>query len=156
AKDVVTGETREIRAKKVVNAAGPWVDEIRELDQSRKGKHMFLTKGVHLVFDQSKFPLQQAVYFDTPFDDGRMMFAIPRVGKTYIGTTDTQYTKNPVHPQMTVEDRDYIVDAANFMFPGINVTKEDVESSWSGVRPLIHEEGKDPSEISRKDEIFLS
>jgi glycerol-3-phosphate dehydrogenase len=156
AKDVVTGETREIRAKKVVNAAGPWVDEIRELDQSKKGKHMFLTKGVHLVFDQSKFPLQQAVYFDTPFDDGRMMFAIPRAGKTYIGTTDTQYTKNPVHPQMTVEDRDYIVDAANFMFPGINVTKEDVESSWSGVRPLIHEEGKDPSEISRKDEIFLS
>lgn len=156
AMDVLTGETREIRAKKIVNAAGPWVDEIRELDQSKKGKHLFMTKGVHLVFDQSKFPLQQAVYFDTPFEDGRMMFAIPRAGKTYIGTTDTEYKRNPVHPQMTVEDRDYIVNAANYMFPGINLTNEDVESSWSGVRPLIHEEGKDPSEISRKDEIFHS
>src|SRR5690606_11837546 len=86
-KDQLTGEEYEIHAKKVVNATGPWVDTIREKDNSKKGKVLKLTKGVHIVIDQSKFPLKQAVYFDTP--DGRMVFAIPRDGKAYVGTTDT-------------------------------------------------------------------
>ncbi|WP_070120454.1 glycerol-3-phosphate dehydrogenase/oxidase [Bacillus marinisedimentorum] len=154
--DLLSGEIKEIRAKKIINAAGPWVDEIREMDHSKQGKHLFMTKGVHLVFDQKRFPLSQAVYFDTPFNDGRMMFAIPRDGKTYVGTTDTKYTKDPIHPLVTVEDRDYILKAVNGMFPDVNLTAEDMESSWAGVRPLIHEEGKGPSEISRKDEVFIS
>lgn len=154
AKDVVTGETFEIRAKRIVNATGPWVDEIREMDKSKKGKTLRLTKGVHLVFDQSRFPLKQAIYFDVP--DGRMMFAIPRDGKTYVGTTDTDFNGDPVDPGVTQEDREYIVKAANSMFPSLRLTLADVESEWSGVRPLIYEEGKSPSEISRKDEIFIS
>lgn len=153
--DKLTGDSTVVRAKKIVNAAGPWVDELREKDQSKKGKYLHLTKGVHLVIDQSRFPLKQAVYFDTE-KDGRMMFAIPRDGKTYVGTTDTHYTENMTHPRMTVEDRDYIIKAVNYMFPEVELTVEDVESSWVGLRPLIHEEGKSASEISRKDEIFFS
>ena len=57
---------------------------------------------------------------------------------------------------MTKEDLDYIIDAINFMFPSLSMKASDVESSWAGLRPLIGEEGKDPSEISRKDEIFIS
>lgn len=154
AQDRLGGSSFRIRAKRIVNAAGPWVDEIRELDQSRKGKTLRLTKGVHLVFDQSRFPLGQAVYFDVP--DGRMMFAIPRDGKTYIGTTDTDFTGNTADPGVTEEDREYIVNAANSMFPTLRLAIADIESEWSGVRPLIYEEGKSPSEISRKDEIFRS
>lgn len=152
----LTGETGKIYAKKVVNASGPWVDELRELDQSKEGKTMHLTKGVHLVIDESKFPIQNAIYFDTPFDDNRMMFAIPREGKTYIGTTDTNYKGDPKEPGVALADVDYILAAANQMFDIPPIAVSDVESSWSGVRPLIHEEGKDPSEISRKDEIFHS
>ncbi len=153
-RDELKGETYQVRAKKIVNAAGPWVDELREQDRSKKGKTLHLTKGVHLVFDQSKFPLNQAVYYDT--DDGRMVFAIPREGKTYVGTTDTTYESDIAHPRMTVDDRDYILNSIHFMFPELDVKPGDVESSWAGLRPLIHEEGKDPSEISRKDEIFIS
>ena len=152
--DRLTGKTYEIYAKKVINATGPWVDDIREVDQSKQGKTLKLSKGVHIVIDQSRFPLKQAVYFDTP--DGRMIFAIPRDGKAYVGTTDTFYSKDPIHPRMTAEDRTYILDAIHYMFPDVDVTEADVESSWAGIRPLIHEEGKDPSEISRKDEIWQS
>ncbi|WP_138495002.1 glycerol-3-phosphate dehydrogenase/oxidase [Paenibacillus pinistramenti] len=148
------GETYVIKAAKMVNAAGPWVDGIRELDQSKSGKTLRLTKGVHLVFDQSRFPLRQAVYFDTP--DGRMVFAIPRAGKTYFGTTDTNYKGDTAHPLTTAEDREYLLDAANFMFPELKLTDGDIESSWAGLRPLIQQEGKGPSEISRRDEIFHS
>lgn len=154
--DELTGETGQIYAKKIINASGPWVDDLRELDDSKKGKTMHLTKGVHLVIDESKFPISNAIYFDTPFDDKRMMFSIPREGKTYIGTTDTNYKGDPKEPGVTLADVEYILAAANQMFDITPIQVADVESSWSGVRPLIHEEGKDPSEISRKDEIFHS
>ncbi len=150
--DLTTGEKHRIFAKKIVNAGGPWVDTLREKDGSKKGKTLHLTKGVHLVFDGERFPLRQAVYFDTP--DGRMVFAIPREGKTYVGTTDTTYKGDIKHPVMTVEDRDYIIDSVNYMFPTVEITKDDVESSWAGLRPLIQEENKKPGEISRKDEIL--
>jgi len=152
--DQLTAEVHHIKAKHIVNATGPWVDTIREIDKSKEGKTLQLTKGVHLVFDQQRFPLNQAVYFDTP--DGRMMFAIPREGKTYVGTTDTVYEDNIKYPTLTDKDRDYILQSIDFMFPNLNLSVSDVESSWAGLRPLIHEEGKSPSEISRKDEVFIS
>ncbi|MCH4477320.1 glycerol-3-phosphate dehydrogenase/oxidase [Staphylococcus haemolyticus] len=151
--DQLTGEMYEINAKKVINAAGPWVDEVRKKDYTRNNKQLRLTKGVHVVIDQSKFPLRQAVYFDTE-KDGRMIFAIPREGKAYVGTTDTFYDNDKTKPLTTQEDRDYLIDAINYMFPDVNVKDEDIESTWAGVRPLILEDGKDPSEISRKDEIW--
>lgn len=151
-RDLLTNKEVEIHAEKFVNAAGPWVDEVRGKDYAKNNKQLRLTKGIHLVFDQSVFPLRQAVYFDTP--DGRMIFAIPRDGKTYVGTTDTFYDKDTAHPKMLSSDRDYVISAINYMFPDVKITKDDVESSWAGVRPLIYEQGKDPSDISRKDEIW--
>ncbi|OCA84517.1 glycerol-3-phosphate dehydrogenase [Bacillus sp. FJAT-27225] len=152
--DQLTGEEYKVRAKKIINAAGPWVDTIREMDHSKTGKILQLSKGVHLVIQQSRFPLKQAIYFDTP--DGRMVFAIPRDGKTYVGTTDTFYNNDAANPSMTVSDREYIIKAINYMFPEVKISEGDIESSWAGVRPLIYEEGKNASEISRKDEIWES
>ncbi|GEN81911.1 aerobic glycerol-3-phosphate dehydrogenase [Sporosarcina luteola] len=152
--DLIDGGDLEVKALKIVNASGPWVDTLREMDHSKKGKSLQLTKGIHLVFDGKKFPLQQAIYFDGP--DGRMIFAIPREGKTYVGTTDTVYKGDIAHPEVTVQDRDYILRAIGFMFPSVNIGPDEVESSWAGLRPLIHEDGKSPTEISRKDEIFVS
>ncbi|PWZ95180.1 glycerol-3-phosphate dehydrogenase, partial [Staphylococcus pseudintermedius] len=146
--DRLGNETFEIKGKKVVNATGPWVDEVRSADYSKNNKQLRLTKGVHVVIDQSKFPLRQAVYFDTE-KDGRMIFAIPREGKAYVGTTDTFYNNDKSKPLVNQEDRDYLVDAINYMFPTVHITDADIESTWAGVRPLIFEEGKDPSEISR-------
>ncbi|KPN97011.1 glycerol-3-phosphate dehydrogenase/oxidase [Lysinibacillus sp. ZYM-1] len=154
ATDFLTNHTIEIRAKAVVNAAGPWVDDVRTIEGEQAGKHLILSKGVHIVFDESKFPLKQAVYFDTP--DGRMVFAIPRQGKTYVGTTDTFYEGDARNMDIYQEDRDYIMNAIRYMFPNVKVTDADIESSWAGVRPLIHEDGKNPSEISRKDEVWIS
>lgn len=152
--DLITEERYEINAQYVINATGPWVDTIREKDHSKTGRYLTLTKGVHIVFNKDRFPLKQAIYFDTP--DGRMVFAIPRGDKAYVGTTDTFYDKNPKAPLVTSFDRDYLLGAINYMFPSIHLTQNDIESCWAGVRPLISEEGKKPSEISRKDEIWES
>lgn len=153
-KDWLTGHVTDLYARKIVNAAGPWVDGIRKLDDSLRGKRLKLTKGVHLVVDHSKLPIQQSIYFDTP--DGRMVFVIPRGKITYIGTTDTSYNSLVDQPRTTKQDRDYLIHAVNAMFPEVNLSPHDIQSHWAGLRPLIYIEGKNPSELSRKDEIFIS
>ncbi|MDD7914145.1 glycerol kinase GlpK [Polaribacter sp. MSW5] len=149
-----TGKKINIRGRNYVSAAGPWVDKIRKKDNSINHKYLHLTKGVHIVFPHEKLPIQQSVYFDV--EDGRMIFAIPRGRCTYVGTTDTNYSGDLNRVVATKEDAEYLIKAANNTFPNVNLTLEDVESNWAGLRPLIHEEEKDPSELSRKDEIFIS
>ena len=153
-KDHVSREVVTINSKFVISAAGPWVDELRSINHSKNGKRLHLTKGVHLVFPYSKLPVKQSVYFDVP--DGRMMFAIPRGKVTYVGTTDTNYYADKDKVETDLADAIYLISAVNNMFPKINLKMDDIESSWAGLRPLIHEEGKSTSELSRKDEIFTS
>ena len=152
--DQISGETFEIRSSYVISAAGPWVDELRSINRSKKGKRLHLTKGVHLVFPHEKLPVKQSVYFDVP--DGRMIFAIPRGKITYVGTTDTNYNSDKDEVHTDFADAIYLISAVNNMFPDIELEMSDIISSWAGLRPLIHEEGKSASELSRKDEIFTS
>jgi glycerol-3-phosphate dehydrogenase len=153
-RDETTATVFAIKAKAIVNAAGPWVDELREADHSKKGKRLHLTKGVHIVVPREKLPVKQAIYFDV--GDGRMIFAIPRDRTTYVGTTDTTYDGSKEEVYASKTDVDYLVDAVNKTFQGPGLSPGDIESSWAGLRPLIHEEGKSASELSRKDEIFES
>ena len=151
--DQIGNGTFEISATHVVNSTGPWVDDLDDLDNSKATHKLHITEGVHLVVDHHKLPIHQSVYFDTP--DKRMLFVIPREGKTYIGTTDTFYHDDIKHPTITDEDRAYLLNCVNSFFPNIQISISDVESGWAGLRPLINKTGKGPSEISRKDEVFM-
>ena len=152
--DTITKTPFSIKAKKIINATGPWVDELREKDKSLSEKKLYLTKGVHIVVDRDKLPINNSIYFDV--EGGRMIFAIPRQEITYIGTTDTEFSENKNSPKATREDVQYLIDAANKMFPAAELKIIDILSSWSGIRPLIHEDGKNISELSRKDELLIS
>ncbi len=152
--DYNTNKNFKLKSKNYISAAGPWVDLLRQKDHSKDAKHLHLTKGVHIVISRQRFPLTQSIYFDVP--DGRMIFAIPRGRATYVGTTDTNYNNNLNRVVATKEDALYLLEATNNMFPDVKLSMDDIESNWAGLRPLIHEEGKDPSELSRKDEIFVS
>ena len=152
--DLLGGKKHDIRATSILNATGPWVDQLREMDMSKKGKQLHLTKGVHIVMPRQKLPVKQAIYFDVP--DGRMIFAIPRGRTTYVGTTDTDYHGKQEAVVASKADAVYLLNAVNETFPSVGLKLDDIESSWAGLRPLIHEEGKSASELSRKDEIFVS
>ena len=153
-KDTLSNKVFDIKSKYVVNATGPWVDSLRQKNQSKTNKKLRLSKGVHLVVNHDKFPINQSVYFDIP--DGRMMFAIPRGNSTYFGTTDTNYQENKNDVRTSLVDAMYLISAVNNMFDDISISIDDIKSSWAGLRPLIHEEGKPASELSRKDEIYVS
>lgn len=164
--DRLGGGTYVVRARRIVNAAGPWADRLHALDEpgvapaasaapiNPAAPALRLTKGIHLVFDGSRLPVRHAVYFDGP--DGRLLFAVPRGGKTYVGTTDTDYGGDPAHPGIDEADAAYVVQAANYVFPGARLTPADAESGWAGLRPLIRQPGRAPSEVSRRDELFRS
>lgn len=138
ARDVLTGEIVEIKAKIVINTSGPWVDKIRNLNFKRAvSPKMRPTKGIHLVVDAKKLPVPQPTYFDTGKQDGRMVFAIPRESKTYFGTTDTDYQGDYTDPKVTQDDVDYLLEVVNHRYPEANLTLQDVESSWAGLRPLL-------------------
>jgi len=153
-KDVLTNTVFNIKSKYVINATGPWVDSLRLKNQINTNKKLRLSKGVHLVVNHEKLPIKQSVYFDVP--DGRMMFAIPRGKSTYFGTTDTNYQGNKNDVKTDLVDAMYLIAAVNNMFPDVSISIADIKSSWAGLRPLIHEEGKPASELSRKDEIFVA
>ena len=152
--DPETGNTWTIQSRFVVNAAGPWVDQLRARDNSLGGKRIFHSKGVHIVVPRDRFPIRQAAYFDAP--DKRMIFAVPRQGITYIGTTDTPYENHLDHLSADEPEAAYLLSSANNMFPCIQLRLDDIQSSWAGLRPLIYEAGKSASEMSRKDEILES
>ena len=153
-KDQLSGLAYESRSNYVINATGPWVDKVRSKDEEVKGKHLRPTMGIHIVLPREKLPIKHAVYFDEP--EGRMLFAIPRDRTTYVGTTDTNYEGDLDDLMVRKEDIQYLINGANHIFPKASLKIQDVESTWVGLRPLIEEEGKSASEVSRKDEIFES
>ena len=148
ATNTLTKEKINIKADCVINATGPWSDKLFPDNSNSVFAKLKPTKGVHLVFDEQRFKLSRAVYFDTP--DGRMIFAIPEAGKVYVGTTDTFFEGDIIDPKITNSDVSYLLDACNNMFPGFELNCSDITGGWSGVRPLIHQANKKPSEISRK------
>ncbi|MGM0123202.1 alpha-glycerophosphate oxidase [Enterococcus sp. AZ194] len=140
--DCLTHERFTIRANVVINTTGPWSDHVRELDGNNNlPNQMRPTKGVHLVVDKGRLSVPQPTYFDTGKNDGRMVFVVPREGKTYFGTTDTDYTGDLLHPTVTQEDVDYLLEIINSRYPEVHLTIHDIESSWAGLRPLISANG---------------
>ncbi|AXX65262.1 type 1 glycerol-3-phosphate oxidase [Bombilactobacillus bombi] len=141
-RDLLTQEEFDIRAKIVINTAGPWSDQVRKLDTKYHGSQQIRpTKGVHLVVDDSKLKVPTATYFDTGKQDGRMVFVIPRFNKTYFGTTDTDYQGDFQHPEVTQADVDYLLEIINRRYPHVHLTIDDIEASWAGLRPLLSANG---------------
>jgi glycerol-3-phosphate dehydrogenase len=151
--DAFQQQTIAVHARVVVNAAGPWVDSVREMLGTETAR-LHLTKGIHLVLPRERLPVSRIVVMQAR--DRRSAFVVPRDGMVYLGTTDTDYEGPFDDPQITEEDAGYLLDAAGRTFDVPPITLDEVTGAWAGLRPLLHEEGKSPSEISRKDEIMVS
>lgn len=150
------GITAHVKARVIVNAAGPWADHIRKLERADADSRLALTKGVHLVVSRRRLPINHTVTMTAA--DKRGVFIVPRGKVAYLGTTDTFYPDSAYWPTITTDDVDYLLAAANRVFKTPPLERTDVIGLWSGIRPLIAEPGskKSPSEISRRDEVMES
>ncbi len=141
-----------LTARVIVNAAGPWVDTVRAMESAEAAPRLRLTRGIHLVVAREALPIERTVILVAA--DRRGVFAVPRAAVTYIGTTDTFESQASAWPAITGADADYLLAAAAARFRTPPLRRADVVSAWAGVRPLVGEEGKAASDISRRDELW--
>ena len=149
-----TGRTLRIRARTVVNAAGPWVEAVRRLGWRDAPDWLHLSKGVHIQLPRERLPVRNLVMLEA--GDGRILFVLPRGAVTYVGTTDTTYHPGAeVWPQVTQADVDYLLEPLTRFFSIEPVRRDEIVGAWAGLRPLIAQQGKGPGELSRRDELFV-
>jgi glycerol-3-phosphate dehydrogenase len=156
--DHLTGEEGIIRARQVINSGGPWVDQVRFLEEGVTSKRLRPTKGVHIVLSKKDFPLNHAVFLRAP-SDNRVVWPIPALDSdlVYVGTTDTDYDGPLDHVVATEDDIDYLLEVANHTIPGRNLGREHIIGTWAGLRPLVAaEDARSASAVSREHEIFTS
>jgi len=154
--DRLSDRSARVRARCFVNVTGPWLDDVRRLDDAGAPPRLMLTKGVHAIFDRERIGNRDAVVIRGAGDD-RVMFAIPWQRQTLVGTTDTFYEGDPAAVAAEPDDIDYILASVNRAFPKAGVTARDVISTYAGLRPLVAPEDElEESDISREDELFES
>ena len=144
--------TAEVRAKAVINATGVWADDLRT--KLQQPKRLRAIRGSHLIFSAERLPLPEAISLLHP-TDGRAVFAIPWEGITLLGTTDVDHPYDlDAEPSISLREAEYILEAANFAFPTLRLTLDDVRSTYSGVRSVIGTGVKDPSKESREHALW--
>ena len=137
---------KEIKGTVVINAAGPWADQIRQkIDGEPKLRPL---RGSHLIFSQEKLPINTAVTMVHPRDN-RALFAIPWENRTMIGTSDLDHPIVGEDTCITQTEVDYLLEAANYIFEDFPVTQDDIISTFSGLRPVIDTGAETPSKESR-------
>ena len=145
--DTLTGSKFTARARAILNAAGPWSEHI-----PHSAVKLRLTKGIHIVVDRKRVSVaaDEAV---TMVEGKRILFLIPWGERLIIGTTDTDYDARPEDVGVDLADVDYVLHTVNTTFPSAKLTRADVISSWSGLRPLIANRDGTPSDTSRAHQI---
>jgi len=150
ARDLLTGTVARLGARVVVNAAGPWVDDIRALAGiTERGRHVLRrTKGIHCLLPRMT---ERAIYHSTR--DDRMIFVIPWREFSLVGSTDTDFAGDLDRVWATRDEVDYLLGEVRRALPDPRVTADAVAYTYAGVRPLSFEEGKRASDVSRAHRI---
>jgi glycerol-3-phosphate dehydrogenase len=159
ATDLEGGASFELRARIFVNAAGPWVDKVRRMDDAACAPSVRLTKGVHLVIAGAHLPLRNSLVLSD--EAGRIVFAMPRDGYVLVGTTDTDFTGDASRVAADEADIAYLLQVLTNSLHDLHLTPADVAYCFAGLRALVVGEGAadragGPSAVSREEVIIES
>lgn len=149
-RDESDGREVQVKARTIVNAAGCWAAAI-----PHSHVRLRLTKGIHLVVDQGRFHVPEAVVMT---EGKRILFAIPWGSRVILGTTDTDYEGSLEDVPTEAADVSYVLDVVNRAFPQTRLQPGNVLSNWAGVRPLVapaRVRKATPSDTSRNHEIHM-
>lgn len=147
-RDNITGEIHEVKTKLVVNAAGHWVDCVRDLMHDRPESTVRRTKGIHLI--TRKLGNQALVLFSTV--DNRLFFIMPWRDYSLIGSTDTDYHGDLDMVSANKADVDYMLESSRQVFPDLKM--DDIYYTTAGLRPLAHIGGEKPSQVTREHKLL--
>ena len=155
-RDRLAGRSFELRARVFVNAAGPWVDEVRRLDDPAVRPCVRLTKGVHMVLARTALPVSDWMVLSDAA--ARIVFVMPHERYVVVGTTDTDYNADAGAVAADEADLKYLLGVLGESLPGMKLTREDIASSFAGLRALVldGEGSRSPSAVSREEVILES
>ena len=131
--DLETGREHTVRAKHVINATGVWTEETEKLAAPDSGLQVLASKGVHIVVPRERIDAEAGIFLRT---EKSVLFIIPWQRYWVIGTTDTPYDQDVARPVATSQDIDYILEHANAILDK-PLTREDIVSTYAGLRPLL-------------------
>jgi glycerol-3-phosphate dehydrogenase len=152
-----SGATFEVRGRCVINATGVWVDTIRRYDEPAAAETVSPSQGAHLVVDREFYPADEALLVPRTAD-GRVLFAVPWLGKVILGTTDTPCVDLPPEPRPFADEIDFILHEAS-RYLDRSPTRADIRSAWAGLRPLVRPpdgHGEQTKRLSREHAILVS
>lgn len=153
--DVEGGHEFQVQARAVINATGPFVDEVRRLDDAEATPLIAPSQGVHLVFDRKFLPGDTAIMVPRTRDK-RVMFAIPWHGHTLVGTTDTAIEQATLEPRAQADEIAFLLETAAEYLEH-DPAHADVLSCWTGIRPLVAaHEGTSTASLSRDHTVLTS
>ena len=133
-RDSISDDEFDVRARGVINACGPFVDRLRQLDDPAARPILKASTGIHIILSQ-RFAPPEAGLMIPKTEDGRVLFILPWQGHTLIGTTEAA-SEIVDHPPAKEEEIEYLLRHINRYF-NMAVTRADVKSVWSGLRPLV-------------------
>ena len=152
--DRFSGRVVQARARVVVNATGPWSDEILALD-GKTAPAVRGSKGAHITLPRERVGNRHALTLLSP-RDGRVLFVLPAGPHAVVGTTETDTPSDPWEVRASAADVEYLLAAANAFFPHAHLESRDVVSAWAGIRPLIPVTGKSAGSVTREHAITIS
>ena len=148
-RNLMTGEQQNVRASVVINAAGPWVDEIIGIANQNSERLIGGTKGSHIIVAPFAGAPRTAVYIEAHADQ-RPLFIIPWNQLYLIGTTDTRFEGDLNAVQIGESERHYLLEEVNRYFPEARLTASSIKYCYSGVRPLAFTDDRSESAITRR------
>jgi len=151
-RDTLGGGEHEVRARVVVNAAGPWVQTVLEEASLPVRKKLVPSKGIHILLPAERLPIEGACFLTS--SGGRRGLAMRRQGFVYVGTSDVEYRLALDTPRATRPEVEELLAMVRDCFPGLGLVMDDVIVTWAGVRPLIRQEGRSTRDTSREDEVW--
>ncbi|WP_245924122.1 glycerol-3-phosphate dehydrogenase/oxidase [Niveispirillum cyanobacteriorum] len=153
ARDMETGSDYRIQAKAVVNAAGIFMDDIRHMDRPDLAEGLSLSQGIHLVLDPGFLASDDAILIPKT-DDGRVLFVLPWLGRTVIGTTDTPIPTASMEPRAQEAEIQFLLDhAAHYLTRA--PARSDVLSVFTGIRPLVKVKGASGTSAVPRDHVLM-
>ena len=132
--DSLTGESWQLKTRGVINAAGPFVDQIRLMDNPAAAKILSARTGIHLVLGKRFVPPDAGLMIPKT-EDGRVLFVLPWEDHALVGTTD-EPAEVTDHPRPLEAEVDYLLRHVTHYF-NLKVKRSDIKSAWSGLRPLV-------------------
>ncbi|HRH59070.1 MAG TPA: glycerol-3-phosphate dehydrogenase/oxidase [Chitinophagaceae bacterium] len=153
AEDVLTKKNYELKGKAVINATGVFADDLMQMDETQHEKIIWPSQGIHIVVEKKFFPGSNALMIPKT-DDGRVLFAVPWHNKVVLGTTDTPLLTIDEEPKPLEEEIEFVLHHAN-RYLNTSITKDNVSSTFAGLRPLVKQKGKGTTSLLSRDHTII-